>query len=119
LGGYDRGVSFHKLARGLRDSNVKTIILFAPSGVRIHKAVERSKRKTGTGKPHRFQRQIKKHPFLYFFANDMEQAVRLAYANTSKGKICLLSPSSPSFGIFQDFKDRGDQFRRYVRNFQN
>jgi UDP-N-acetylmuramoylalanine--D-glutamate ligase len=37
-----------------------------------------------------------------------------AYKNSPKGGVILLSPGSASFGMFKDYKDRGNQFKKEV-----
>ncbi|HEY2104147.1 MAG TPA: UDP-N-acetylmuramoyl-L-alanine--D-glutamate ligase [Candidatus Binataceae bacterium] len=102
LGGYDRGLDMDGLARRLRHSEVSTVILFPPSGARIWAALERE---------YRGEDSLPKA----FFTGDMRTAVSLAGQNTPQGRICLHSPASPSFGLFKDYMERGDLFRRYVR----
>ena len=101
LGGYDRGLDMSGLARRLRQSAVKTVILFPQSGSRIRAAIEREYQ--GATLPKCFE------------TTDMREAVSFAYANTPAGGICLDSPASPSFGLFKDYAQRGELFRRYAR----
>ena len=100
LGGHERNLDFTRLGKQL-PANIKTLILFPPTGVRIWNAVERHS-------------QIPVLPEA-FFVRDMEQAVKIAYENTERGKICLLSPAAPSFGTFKDYRERGDLFKAFVR----
>lgn len=102
LGGFDRGVDMDGLARRLRRSQVRTLILFPPSGRRIWQAIERE-----------YQGQAARPK--NFFTTDMRTAVALAYEHTPRGAMCLHSPASPSFGLFKDYAQRGDLFRSYVR----
>lgn len=46
----------------------------------------------------------------------MEQAIFAAQKVASKGDTVLLSPACASFDLFQSYEDRGDQFKRCVRN---
>ncbi|MBI2626276.1 MAG: hypothetical protein HYW69_01640 [Candidatus Nealsonbacteria bacterium] len=103
LGGYDRGLSFDGLARRLIKSSIKTLILFPSTGTRIKQAIEN------------FQFPISN--FQYFSVKDMEKAVKLAYKYTDAGKICLMSPASPSFGVFKDYAQRGDLFKKFVKKY--
>jgi UDP-N-acetylmuramoylalanine--D-glutamate ligase len=100
LGGHERNLDFRPLGEQI-PAHVKTVILFPPTGVRIWKAIET---------------YSKNRPLPdAFFVRDMEQAVRIAYERTEAGKICLLSPASPSFGIFRDYRDRGESFKAFVK----
>ena len=48
-------------------------------------------------------------------AADLEQAVRIASRKSQPGDVVILSPCCSSFDMFRDFEDRGDQFKRLVR----
>lgn len=48
-------------------------------------------------------------------ATSLEEAVRLAKGNATKGDVVLLSPACASFDMFKDFEDRGRQFKDIVR----
>lgn len=48
-------------------------------------------------------------------AAGMKEAVQAAYHLAEKGDAVLLSPACASFDLFENFEDRGDQFKKYVR----
>jgi len=49
-------------------------------------------------------------------AKSMENAVKSAYYLAEKGDTVLLSPACASFDLFQNYEDRGTQFKEAVRN---
>ncbi len=49
-------------------------------------------------------------------AGSMEEAVNKAYCLAQKGDTVLLSPCCASFDLFDNYEDRGDQFKKSVRN---
>jgi UDP-N-acetylmuramoylalanine--D-glutamate ligase len=100
LGGHERHLDFTPLGRHLPEG-VRTVILFPPTGVRIWNAIEQH------SKNHALPEA--------FFVRNMEQAVAIALQRTESGRICLLSPASPSFGTFKDYKERGDLFKAFVK----
>ena len=104
LGGHERNLDFSEFGSRI-PPNIKTVILFPPTGNRIWKAIETHSKNPILPEP--------------FFVSDMEQAVKIAYQRTGQGGICLLSPASPSFGIFKDYRDRGDSFKAFVRKLSN
>jgi UDP-N-acetylmuramoylalanine--D-glutamate ligase len=46
----------------------------------------------------------------------MEDAVNAAYKMAQKGETVLLSPCCASFDLFKSYEDRGEQFKKCVRN---
>ena len=48
--------------------------------------------------------------------SSMEDAVKTAQRLSEKGDTVLLSPACASFDLFEDYEDRGNQFKRAVRN---
>ncbi|MDK2908921.1 MAG: UDP-N-acetylmuramoylalanine--D-glutamate ligase [Bacteroidales bacterium] len=45
-----------------------------------------------------------------------EEAVQTAYSLGQKGDVVLLSPACASFDLFENFEDRGNQFKKAVKN---
>jgi len=48
--------------------------------------------------------------------SNMREAVKTAYYLSKKGETVLLSPACASFDLFDDYEDRGRQFKGAVRN---
>ncbi len=52
------------------------------------------------------------------FAEDLKQAVNIAYSYARPADKVLLSPMCASFDMFKDYRERGDLFKEYVRSLQ-
>jgi len=49
-------------------------------------------------------------------ASSMDEAVKTAYYLARNGDTVLLSPACASFDLFENYEDRGNQFKQRVRN---
>jgi UDP-N-acetylmuramoylalanine--D-glutamate ligase len=103
LGGFDRHIDFKELAQKVLASKIKNLIFFPTTGERIWQSIVRQNKK--------------KKVFNHFFVNNMADAVKLSFQHTNKGKICLLSTASASFGLFKDYEEKGDLFKKYVKEY--
>jgi UDP-N-acetylmuramoylalanine--D-glutamate ligase len=100
LGGSEKGSDFKTLAKTIIDKKIKTVILFPEKGKKIWQKILKQK---------------KKNLPEFFFTDKMKKAVALCFQYTRKGSACLLSPACASFTSFNDYKDRGNQFKKYIK----
>lgn len=98
-GGADKGADFKNLAKTIKE---KTNFLILLPGV-------------GT---ERLKKELNKINFsknLVFEARDMKEAVLKAKKESIFGSVILLSTACASFGLFKNYKERGDLFKKYVK----
>lgn len=95
-GGVDKGNDYEILTP-LVEKKVKTIIALGEDVLKIHKA---------------FREKVD----MIVNAGTMEEAVRLSYHMADKGDTVLLSPACASFDLFENYEDRGRQFKALVRD---
>jgi UDP-N-acetylmuramoylalanine--D-glutamate ligase len=95
LGGVDKGNDYGELLELVKDK-VKAIICLGTDNKKIVDA---------------FKDTVE----LIEEANSAEEAVNKAYEIGQKGDAVLLSPACASFDLFENYEDRGHQFKRAVR----
>ena len=95
LGGVDKGNDYNML-KDLIKSKVKAIVCLGKDNKRIHEAFEDDVEVIVNT----------------FSANE---AVQIAYHLAKKGNTVLLSPACASFDLFKNYEDRGNQFKKAVK----
>jgi len=107
LGGqYIPKIDFSLLAKKILERRVKTLIFLPETGGTIYQEILKQ---AAAKKKARMPKVL--------FANTMKEAVEMAYKNTGKKGVCLLSPAAPSFNLFSDYKERGNLFKKFVRSY--
>lgn len=102
IGGMDRGVDYAPLIDYLGISKVPHIILMEYTGARIKEEIEmRNEELYHSGRLH--------------LVEHLEEAVKVAKEVTRKGKSCIMSPAAASYGIFKNFEERGECFKKLVK----
>ena len=99
LGGFDRGIEYNILYPFLNTSGISNIIFVGDAGTRIMKEF------TSFGNAE----------LNFYKADDYKQVVAIACDVTTKGKICLLSPAAASYDMFKNFEERGNVYKKNVR----
>ncbi|MDZ7586334.1 MAG: cyanophycin synthetase, partial [Patescibacteria group bacterium] len=98
LGGSDKGSNYDKLGQIISSSsNLKAVILIGKMGPVIQRSI------------HNFSGQI------IFGGQTMIQIIKQAKLLSKSGDVVVLSPACASFDMFANYKDRGNQFKAYVK----
>jgi UDP-N-acetylmuramoylalanine--D-glutamate ligase len=95
-GGKDKGNDYEEL-KGIVAQKVKAIICLGIDNEKLHKA---------------FASEVG----YIVDTQSMSEAVKMAYNLAGKGEVVLLSPACASFDLFDNYEDRGNQFKRAVRS---
>ncbi len=96
-GGYDKEVSFEEWVKSF-DGKVKCLVLIGQTADQIEE----------TAKQNGFENIIK--------VSSLEEAVDKCYENSEPGDAVLLSPACASWGMFDNYEQRGDMFKEFVNN---
>jgi len=95
-GGVDKGNDYESLSP-LVKSKVRIIVCLGKNNMKLH---------------HAFRKDVD----MMINASSAQEAVDLAYGLGEKGETVLLSPACASFDLFDNYQDRGNQFKRAVRS---
>ncbi len=95
LGGIDKGNDY-KLIKELVKEKVKAIVCMGVDNKKIHEAFDGEIKLVDTG--------------------SAENAVKAAFDLSTVGDAVLLSPACASFDLFNNYEDRGTQFKEAVKN---
>ncbi len=96
LGGEDRGYDFSKLEELIHSSKIKNVAMFPDSGKKMLKNTK---------------------GLRILHTKSLEAAVQFAYRHTTAGSICLLSMASPSYSLWKNFAEKGNEFQKFVKYF--
>ena len=94
-GGYDKGVAFDDWIKAF-DGKVKKLVLLGQTAKMI----------ANTAAKYGFTDVI--------FAKDLKEAVSMCNEYAEPGEAVLLSPACASWGMFDNYEQRGDMFKEYV-----
>lgn len=97
LGGSDKGTPFDSLAEAVVDSNVRHAIIIGDTAPKIVSLLK------DRGYTH-----------ITEGVSNMPEIVKDAKDKSQEGDVVLLSAGCASFGLFKDYKDRGNQFKSAV-----
>jgi len=97
LGGASKGTAFDKLAKAVIEGNVRHVITIGDTGPIISDELQAGGfTEVSPG------------------GTTMQEMVEAARSHAQDGDVVLLSTGCASFGLFHDYKDRGNQFKQVV-----
>lgn len=96
-GGYDKGSGYDEWIQAF-DGKVRSLVLIGQTKEKIKEAAER----------------LGFHDTI--LCENLEEAVKICAAKAQPGEAVLLSPACASWGQFDNYEQRGDMFKEYVKN---
>jgi len=118
VGGHDRGIDYAPLAAALIARAAPTYVLTLPdNGPRIRATLETAKKPGPVTTPALAASAIPPGAGFTGVTDcpDLGTAVAAGFRWAQPDGVVLLSPAAPSFGVFRDYRDRGEAFARAVR----
>ncbi len=103
VGGSDKGSDYSQLAAAILQADIRHIVAIGQTGPRVIELMKAQ----ANGKKINYT--------VLDMSADMNKIVQTAQAQARKGDVILLSTGSASFGMFANYKDRGEQFRATVQ----
>lgn len=98
VGGMDRGINYDPLAAFLQNCKLQYILCMYESGKVVYD---------------KLQHYDKIVPELVYTEN-LENACVYAKMHAPEGSAVIMSPAAASYGVFKNFEDRGDHFKKYI-----
>ena len=98
-GGYDKGSEFDEWIEAF-DGKVKCLVLIGQTAEKI----------AGCAKRHGFNSLV--------FEENLQDAVAYCHEHAVDGDAVLLSPACASWGQFDNYEQRGNMFKEYVRSYK-
>ena len=95
-GGIDKGNDY-EILKDLTNRKVKALICLGKDNTKL-------------------KTEFKKHIKIIHECNSMKSAVEMSFQLASFGDAVLLSPACASFDLYNNFEDRGNDFKREVKN---
>ena len=96
FGGMDRGIDYSELIDFLNTGVVRNLICMPTTGYKIAD-------------------KLNNKDINIYKIEVLSNAVKLAKEITSKNKICLLSPAASSYEYFKNFEEKGNAFKKIVK----
>lgn len=98
LGGHDKGIPFFDLVGELTHANLRQVLCIGDTGPKIAEMLaNRGVENVSVG------------------GSTMTEIITSAKSFAQPGDVVLLSTACASFGLFKDYKDRGNQFKQVVQ----
>lgn len=102
-GGSLKGITFEKFAKSVKENNVKHVYLLGESASEIERELSK----------------VEYRENVITGIEDMETIVKKASEIATVGDVVLLSPACASFGLFKNYQDRGEKFKKAVQNLRS